>query len=44
MTKEELKEYLYNLNLNYYNESELKRIYDAVKSTVDKIEEAIGRE
>ena len=44
MTKEKLEEYLSNLNLNYYNEEELQKIYDAVKSTVDQIEENIGRE
>lgn len=44
MTKEKLEEYLSNLNLNYYNEEELQKIYDTVKSTVDQIEENIGRE
>lgn len=44
MTKEKLEEYLFNLNLNYYNEEELQKIYDSVKSTVDYIEECIGRE
>lgn len=44
MEKEQLEEYLSNLNLNYYNEGELQKIYDAVKSTVDQIEENIGRE
>lgn len=44
MTKEKLEEYLSNLNLNYYNERELQKIYDAVKSIVDAIEENIGRE
>jgi len=44
MTKEKLEKYLSNLNLNYYNEEELQRIYDSVKSTVDYIEECIGRE
>lgn len=44
MTKEKLEEYLSNLNLNYYNEEELQKIYDAVKLTVDRIEENIGRE
>jgi hypothetical protein len=43
MTKEKLEEYLSNLNLNYYNE-ELEKIYNSVKSTVDYIEECIGRE
>lgn len=40
MTKEKLEEYLSNLNLNYYNERELQKIYDAVKSTVDAIKVA----
>lgn len=44
MTKEKLEEYLSNLNLNYYNEEELQKIYDTVKSTVSQIEENIGRE
>ncbi len=44
MSKELLEEYLSNLNLNYYNKEELQKIYDAVKSTVDRIEENIGRE
>ena len=44
MTKEKLEEYLSNLNLNYYNEEELQKIYNVVKSTVDQIEEYIGRE
>lgn len=44
MTKEKLEEYLSNLNLNYYNEEELQKIYDAIESTVDIIEENIGRE
>ena len=44
MTKEKLEEYLSNLNLNYYTEEELEKIYNSVKSTVDHIEECIGRE
>lgn len=40
MTKEQLEEYLLNLNLSYYTETELERIY---KSVVDQIEEYIGR-
>lgn len=44
MSKEQLEEYLSNLNLSYYNEEELQKIYDAVKSTIDQIEENIGRE
>ena len=44
MTKEKLGEYLSNLNLNYYNEEELQKIYNAVKLTVGQIEENIGRE
>lgn len=44
MTKEQLEKYLSDLNLTYYNEEELREIYDAVKSTVDRIEERIGRE
>ena len=44
MNKEQLENYLSNLNLNYYNEEELQKIYEAVKTTVDKIEENIGRE
>ena len=44
MTKEKLEEYLSNLNLNYYTEEELEKIYNSVKSTVDCIEECIGRE
>ena len=44
MTKEDLEEYLSEvLNVKYYNEEELQKIYDAVKSTVDVIEENIGR-
>lgn len=45
MTKEDLEEYLSEiLNIRYYNEEELQKIYDIVKSTVDVIEENIGRE
>lgn len=44
MTKEKFEEYLSNLNLNYYTEEELEKIYDSVKSTVDYIEEYIGCE
>ena len=44
MTKEQLKLYLSSLNLNYYNEQELQKIYDAVKAAVSEIEENIGRE
>ena len=44
MTKEQLELYLSSLNLNYYNEHELQKIYDAVKDTVSDIEENIGRE
>lgn len=40
MTKEQLEEYLSSLNLSYYTETELERIY---KSVVDQIEEYIGR-
>lgn len=39
MTKEQLENYLSNLNLSYYNEEELQEIYDAVKSTVDRLED-----
>lgn len=44
MTKLQLECYLSDLNLSYYNEEELQEIYNAVKSTVDRIEERIGRE
>lgn len=44
MTKEKLEEYLYNLNLNYYTEEELEEIHNSIKSTIDYIEERIGRE
>ena len=44
MTREDFEEYLSEvLNVKYYNE-ELQKIYDAVKSTVDVIEENIRRE
>ena len=40
MTKEDLEEYLSEiLNIRYYNEEELHKIYDIVKSTVDVIED-----
>ena len=39
MTREDLEEYLSEiLNIKYYNEEELQKIYDVVKSTVDVIE------
>ena len=44
MKKEELENYLSNLNLNYYNEEELQKIYDSVHTTILQIEENIGRE
>lgn len=45
MTREKLEEYLSEvLNVKYYNEEEFQKIYDAVKSTADVIEENIGRE
>ena len=45
MAREDLEEYLSEvLNVKYYNEEELQKIYDVVKSTVDVIEENIGRE
>lgn len=44
MTKEQLENYLSDLNLNYYTEEELREIYNSVKSTIDRIEENIGRE
>ena len=44
MTQAKLAAYLSNLNLNYYTEEELEKIYNSVKSTVDYIEECIGRE
>ena len=44
MTREKLEEYLSEvLNVKYYNEEELQKIYDIIKSTVDVIEENIGR-
>ena len=40
MTREDLEEYLSEiLNIRYYNEEELQKIYDIVKSTVDIIED-----
>lgn len=40
MTKEDLEKYLSEiLNIRYYNEEELQKIYDIVKSTVDVIED-----
>ena len=44
MKIEELKKYLDNLNLSYYTESELQKIYNAVSSVIKEIEENIGRE
>lgn len=44
MNKEKLREYIDNLNLNYYTESELEKIYKAVATTVSEIEELIGME
>ena len=45
MTREDFEEYLSEvLNVKYYNEEELQKIYDTVKSTVDVIEENIRRE
>ncbi len=42
MTREDLEEYLSEiLNIRYYNEEELQKIYDIIKSTVDVIEENI---
>ena len=39
MTREDLEEYLSEiLNIKYYNEEELQKIYDVMKSTVDVIE------
>lgn len=43
MTKEQLEEYLLSLNLSYYTETELERIYKSVKSEIGQIEEYIGR-
>lgn len=40
MAREDLEEYLSEiLNIRYYNEEELQKIYDIVKSTVDVIED-----
>ena len=44
MTKEKLEAYLSSLNLGYYTERELEKIYGAVKSVISEIEENIGRE
>ena len=44
MTEDKLRQYLDGLNLSYYNEEELQKIYDVVSSTVNEIEENIGRE
>lgn len=44
MAEEKLRNYLDNLNLSYYTERELWEIYEAVKNTVNKIEECIGGE
>lgn len=44
MTKLQLECYLSDLNLSYYSDEELEEIYNAVKSTIDRIEEKIGRE
>ena len=44
MTKEQLENYLSDLNLGYFTEEELKEIYNSVKLTIDRIEERIGRE
>ena len=44
MTKEQLENYLSGLNLSYYTEEELREIYNSIKSTIDRIEENIGRE
>ena len=44
MSKDELRDYLANLNLSYYTERELDKIYNAVSSTIKEIEELIGRE
>ena len=45
MVREDLEEYLSEiLNIRYYTKEELQKIYDAVKSTVDVIEENIRRE
>ena len=40
MVREDLEEYLSEiLNIRYYTEEELQKIYDIVKSTVDVIED-----
>ena len=40
MTRENFEEYLSEIwNIRYYNEEELQKIYDIVKSTVDVIED-----
>lgn len=40
MAREDLEEYLSEiLNIRYYTEEELQKIYDIVKSTVDVIED-----
>ena len=44
MNEEKLRNYLDNLNLSYYTESELWKIYNAIYTTVNEIEENIGRE
>lgn len=44
MTKEQLENYLSDLNLSYFTEEELCEIYNSLKSTIDRIEERIGRE
>ena len=44
MTETQLRSYLSDLNLSYYNEEELLEIYNSVKSVVDHLEEKIGAE
>jgi hypothetical protein len=44
MTEEKLRDYLLELNLSYYNEEELNKIYNAVRHIIAEIEEKIGRE
>lgn len=44
MTKLQLECYLSDLNLDYFTEGELQEIYNSVKTTIDRIEERIGRE
>ena len=39
MTKEQLENYLSDLNLSYFTEEELCEIYNSLKSTIDRIEE-----